>query len=213
MSQLVNFVGCAAAACALAAAAPAAHAQGHRRVFGVGTVVGGGASYNVLPALYPPRVDWGPQADFGTLELRFFLRHGGSIDVYSQLGNTLVSAITAAVPRRPDEPGALVFASLGVLYNFNVNLWRRRVFLLLAPGLELGGDLGVGGAYERTHPVKAAVRVPLRVGVEWLDHERTFGLQFMVRAFAEVLGYARHADAQTIVPGAAALAEVGLIAY
>ncbi len=142
------------------------------RSFGIGMAIGGGASYNVIQSLHPPANGWGPQADFLNLELRFFLRNQHALHVYSQLGNTVASAVVSAVRTDPTMPGELVFASLGVLYDFNVASGdypaseRRR--WIIAPGLEFAGDLGFGGSYVSARPAKVAVRIPFRWGVEWL---------------------------------------------
>ncbi len=190
-----------------------AHAQSRpiRRTIGIGSVLGFGVSYNVIPSLNPPAVAIGPQADLGTLELRFFQPGGHSIDLYSQLGNTVLSATYALWPRRPDEPGQLVFASLGALYAINVGTGLTRgVFAL---GLEVGGDYGVGGLYDRTHPLKAAFRIPARVGVERLFPDASLGVLFLLRPFFEVVGYAANDGRSITSQGVAVLAEVGFVFY
>lgn len=191
------------------------------RSFGVGLAVGGGLSYNVIPSLSPPANAWGPQADFLNLELRFFFRHQHALHVYSQLGNTLLSAIVAGLRRDPTQPGELVFASVGVLYDFNVPLgeglesYRRR--WIIAPGLELGGDLGFGGSYVADRPAKVAVRVPIRWGVEWLvgggARGRPVGFSLMLRAFFEPMGWAQNRGVAVITQGGAALIEGAVIWY
>jgi hypothetical protein len=208
----------ATVAAAPAPAAPAAPVATplRTRTFGIGTVLGGGVSYNIVPSLEPPQVALGPQADFGTLELRWFFAHGGSIDVYSQLGNTLVSTIAAAVSTDPARPGQLMFASIGALYNANLLLatTQRPVYLLLASGLEIVGDVGAGGSFERTRPLKGALRIPFRVGVEWLVGERrSIGIQLMTRTFFEFIGYASNNGQSRIAPGVASLLELGLLFY
>lgn len=181
-----------------------------RRV-GIGSVLGGGFSYNVIPSLSPPALALGPQADFGTIEVRWFLPSGHSIDLYSQFGNTLISTALALTPRRTDAPGTLVFASLGALYNLNLGTGRTRA--LLALGIEVGGDYGVGGSYDRTRPVKAAFRIPARIGVERLFPDASLGLQFMLRPFFEVVGYGRNDGQSLTSPGFAVLAEIGFVFY
>jgi hypothetical protein len=188
-----------------------------RRSFGVGLALAAGASYNVVPSLDPPAVVWGPQASLPSLELRWGLPNDALVHVYSQLGNTLLSGILAASRTDPNAPGELVFASLGALYDFNLPLgdWpgfhRRR--LVLAPGLELGGDLGFGGSFERTRPAKVALRIPVRVGVEWLLGPRPIGLSLTLRSFFEVAGWARNNGRESVTQGFASLVECGLIFY
>jgi hypothetical protein len=191
------------------------------RTFGVGMAVGGGVSYNVVPSLRPPSNAWGPQADFLNLELRFFFRNQHALHVYSQLGNTLVSAIASALRNDPTMPGELVFASLGVLYDVNLRFGdafdgeRRR--WILAPGLEIAGDYGFGGSYLRTRPAKFAVRIPIRWGVEWLvgggARGRPVGYSLMLRSFFEPLGWAQHDGPPVITQGFAALIEGAVVWY
>lgn len=189
------------------------------RSFGVGMAIGGGASYNVIPSLDPPRNEWGPQADFLNLELRVFFRNQHALHVYSQLGNTLISAIVAGFRRDPTQPGELVFASLGVLYDFNLpccgGLEQLRRRWILAPGIEVGGDLGFGGSYVTMRPAKVALRVPIRWGIEWLlgggARGRPVGLSLMARAFFEPLGWASHRGVSVLTQGAAALIEGAVI--
>lgn len=191
------------------------------RSFGIGLAVGGGASYNVIPSLSPPANAWGPQADFLNLELRVFFRNQHGLHIYSQLGNTLLSAIVAGVRTDPTQPGELVFASLGVLYDCNLPFGdhftapRRR--WILAPGLEVAGDYGFGGSYVRTRPAKFALRIPVRWGVEWLvgggARGRPVGLSVMLRAFFEPLGWARNDGVEVLTQGAAALIEGAVIWY
>jgi len=195
-------------------------AQSVRRTVGVGVAIGGGASYNVIPSLVPPRNEVGPQASFLNLELRFFFRNQHALHVYSQLGNTIASGIAAAVRTDPTMPGELVFASLGVLYDFNVPLGatpgseRRR--WIIAPGLEIAGDIGLGGSFAATRPTKFALRIPVRWGVEWLFGDpavRLFGVSVFIRAFFEPLGLAQHSSPPVITQGAAALIEAALVWY
>jgi hypothetical protein len=175
----------------------------------------------VIPSLAPPRNAWGPQADFLNLELRVFFRNQHALHVYLQRGNTLISAIVADVRSDPTMPGELVFASLGVLYDFNLPCggWsnHRRRRWILAPGLEVGGDLGFGGSYVTMRPAKVALRVSIRWGVEWLlgggARGRLVGLSLMVRAFFEPLGCASHRGVAVITQGAAALIEGAVIWY
>ncbi len=197
----------------LTSASRRADAQLPRRSWGIGTVFGGGISYNVVPSLMPPAVAFGAQADLGTLELRFFVTERYSIDVYSQLGNTLLSSISAALPRQPSEPGSLIFASLGVLWAFHIPFASGAHSVIVAAGLEVGGDVGVGGLYEMTHPVKFAFRVPMRVGVELLLRSRAVGFQFLARPFLEAYGYARQGGRDIVSPGFGVLAEVGVMFY
>lgn len=211
------FVVAVLACAALFAERAEAQARGpvvQSRRIGIGSVLGGGFSYNVIPTLVPPTIALGPQADFGTLEVRVFLpRDHGSIDLYSQLGNTILSGALALAPRAPSDDGSLVFASLGALYDFDRPFADPRWRAILAFGLEVGGDYGVGGRFDRTHPTKIALRIPARIGVERLFPERAFGLLFVLRPFFEVVGYARNEAGSVVSPGVAVLAEVGFVFY
>lgn len=161
----------------------------HRR-YGIGSAIGagylggsatGGSFAGTVGVLLP------------TMELRFFNRRGGSVDLSVPISNTLVAGAFARI-----------FAwSTDVYYNFN--LGPGRVRFLAAPGLGFAvlAGYGAGGV---------SLRVPAILGVEFLSPGRGFGFQIRGRPHFEV-GYASSGSSSLTAIGGGFMAELAFIGY
>jgi len=140
------------------------------RSWGVGTALGGGyvaavAGVNGVGSASAG----GAGIELPTLELRFFLPSGHSIDVSTWVANTIVLGAAAKI----------FYWNSSAFYNFNLGSGRVRGLLAPGIGFEVAAAPGVSAG---------ALQIPAIVGVEFLTEGRHFGFSIRARPFFEVGG-------------------------
>ena len=166
------------------------------RSWGIGTIGGGGFG-GAAEVSGSSSAGAGPTLILPTLELQYFRENGHSLDLSIPLSNLVIVNIFTI--------GSGGFGIFGVdgFYNFNIGDDTTRV--ILAPGLGLGliaGDDVVG----------VVVKVPVRVGVEFLFASRSLGFKLMARPYfeADFIGGGRGGG---VTVGGGAVAEIGFSYY
>ncbi len=143
-----------------------------KRVFGIGTAVGGGFAATTVTSSSRSDSSLGPALLLPTLELQFFTSGGSSIDITMPLTNMIL--VSNALE------GVVVTAD--VFFNFNVGKGSTR--LVIGPGVGfsiVAVDRGSAGSF----------RLPAELGFEVLNKKQSFGFKLLARPWFEIASGSR----------------------
>ena len=157
-----------------------------RRVFGIGSAMGGGFAVTTVTSSSRSDSALGPALLLPTLEMQFFLSSGPSIDITMPITNMIL--VSTALE------GVVVTADV----FFNVNSGKGSTRLVAGPGVGFTVvklDRGSAGSF----------RLPAQLGFEVLNKKQSFGFKLLARPWFE---FASGSNASAIGGGM-----LGMIAF
>ena len=180
-----------------------------RRVWGLGSLLFGGGTTGTNSVDPSGEYDCagdcivtGPRFQYPTLEFQRFGHNGHSLDLSLPLFDTIV---LGARDRR---------FTLGMDAFYNFNLGRKRVRLILGPGLGFAvGSRRFDLLDVTLVTLEYRVRLPAELGLEILGRQQNFGVKLLVRPWGDV-GFLQIADVgRFLQAGAGVMAAVGVSGY